>query len=306
MWNIVKKYPKAFAAAIIGHVLVALLFSVSFQWAKLPEPPTEVDVVQATAIDESQVQAEIKKLRDQEQHRKDQETDRVRKLEEQAEQARKQREQEQQQIAELETQKKQEVERKKQLESERKQAEEATKKASDAKRIAEQKAKQADDERKRIENQRLAAELEKKRLEDIAKQAREEARKALEAQRQAEDQKLRDQQMREENERLKSARDKQVNDTVRSYIAQIRQKVERNWIEPGTMRDGMSCTVAVKMMPSGEVLDVRITKSSGDRIFDDSVETAVRRAAPLPLPPDTSLFSHFRDLEFVFKPDKKR
>jgi colicin import membrane protein len=43
-------------------------------------------------------------------------------------------------------------------------------------------------------------------------------------------------------------------------------------------------------------------RSSGDPVFDRSVETAVYKAAPLPLPPDASLFNHFRDLRLIFKP----
>jgi len=43
-------------------------------------------------------------------------------------------------------------------------------------------------------------------------------------------------------------------------------------------------------------------RSSGDPTFDRSVETAVYRAAPLPLPPDSALFDRFRELQFIFSP----
>jgi colicin import membrane protein len=65
----------------------------------------------------------------------------------------------------------------------------------------------------------------------------------------------------------------------------------------------MSCTVAVQLIPGGAVMTARITRSSGDPIFDSSVEKAVLKASPLKLPPDASLFDRFRDLEFVFSPE---
>jgi len=37
-------------------------------------------------------------------------------------------------------------------------------------------------------------------------------------------------------------------------------------------------------------------------LFKRSVEDAVRAAAPLPLPPDKSLFSKFREIQFKFDP----
>jgi colicin import membrane protein len=50
------------------------------------------------------------------------------------------------------------------------------------------------------------------------------------------------------------------------------------------------------------VAGVRIVQSSGDPVFDRSVESAVYKAAPLPIPPDAALFTYFRQINFVFKP----
>ena len=57
-----------------------------------------------------------------------------------------------------------------------------------------------------------------------------------------------------------------------------------------------------EMDSGGDVAGVRIVVSSGDAAFDRSVENAVRKAAPLPLPSDPGLFDNFRELTFVFKP----
>jgi colicin import membrane protein len=47
---------------------------------------------------------------------------------------------------------------------------------------------------------------------------------------------------------------------------------------------------------------VRIVRSSGDPLFDQSVEKAVYKAAPMPLPPDAALFKYFRELRLIFRP----
>lgn len=66
----------------------------------------------------------------------------------------------------------------------------------------------------------------------------------------------------------------------------------------------MKCKILVRLIPSGDVVSVRITQSSGNIAFDRSVEMAVNKASPLPVPKsDTGLFDHFREVEFVFDPN---
>jgi colicin import membrane protein len=63
--------------------------------------------------------------------------------------------------------------------------------------------------------------------------------------------------------------------------------------------------VHVRLTPSGEVLSANVVRSSGNAVFDRSVENAVYKAAPLPLPGDPTLFDNFREIRFVFDPDKE-
>ncbi|MGH8744288.1 MAG: TonB C-terminal domain-containing protein [Burkholderiales bacterium] len=44
-------------------------------------------------------------------------------------------------------------------------------------------------------------------------------------------------------------------------------------------------------------------KSSGVSAYDGSIERAIYKAQPLPLPPDPALFSKFRELELKFRPN---
>ncbi len=83
----------------------------------------------------------------------------------------------------------------------------------------------------------------------------------------------------------------------------IRQKVERNWVRPAGWTKGMECVVRVRLAPTGEVMNATIARPSGSPAFDRSVENAVYKASPLPLPEDKGLFEHFRELELRFRPE---
>ena len=51
MLNELKKHPVAFTAALLLHVLIALLFMVSFHWTKKPEPiGNKIPIVLMTEI----------------------------------------------------------------------------------------------------------------------------------------------------------------------------------------------------------------------------------------------------------------
>ena len=75
----------------------------------------------------------------------------------------------------------------------------------------------------------------------------------------------------------------------------IQAKVNRNWLRPpGTGEQGLKCTVRVRLGASGSVLLVSVVESSGSNAFDRSVETAVYKADPLPMPQSPRLLADFR------------
>jgi colicin import membrane protein len=88
-------------------------------------------------------------------------------------------------------------------------------------------------------------------------------------------------------------------------VSQIRRKIERNWVRPAGWTRGMECMVRVHLAPSGQVLQVEVARSSGSPAFDRSVENAVHKASPLPLPKDKRLIEDFRELELRFRPEGK-
>jgi colicin import membrane protein len=84
------------------------------------------------------------------------------------------------------------------------------------------------------------------------------------------------------------------------YKNAIRAKVRGNLLVPPSVSGNPEATFEVDQLPSGEVLNVRLKRSSGIPALDDAIERAIRRSSPLPLPSERSLFQ--RTLELKFRP----
>jgi len=72
---------------------------------------------------------------------------------------------------------------------------------------------------------------------------------------------------------------------------QIREHIERFWQKPtGMLSNNLLSTYMVTVEPSGNVLGLQLSKSSGNPAFDDSISRAIRRASPLPMPENPEKF----------------
>jgi colicin import membrane protein len=59
------------------------------------------------------------------------------------------------------------------------------------------------------------------------------------------------------------------------------------------------------VLPGGEVLDITITKRSGNPTYDSAIERGIRSASPLPVPPANSeLFPQFRELSLNIRHER--
>ncbi|WP_412478288.1 energy transducer TonB [Azonexus sp. IMCC34839] len=87
---------------------------------------------------------------------------------------------------------------------------------------------------------------------------------------------------------------------LESYAAKIRGKIRGNIVLPPSIQGNPEAVFEVNQLPSGEVLDVRLKRSSGNAALDTAIERAIRKSSPLPKPDDPSLFR--RDLEIKYKP----
>lgn len=156
--------------------------------------------------------------------------------------------------------------------------------------------RRADEEKKRAEQKRRAEE-EKKQAE--VKRREDEAKRRKEAERSLKENLAVEEQAREE-----VARSARMRTQLEQYTELVRQRVSRNWRSPPGAAKGLKCTVRVHVAPGGEVLGAVVVRSSGNMAFDRSVENAVYKAVPLPVPQERELFEHFREIEFVFNPEE--
>ena len=68
-----------------------------------------------------------------------------------------------------------------------------------------------------------------------------------------------------------------------AYSALVRQQILAEWIHP-EFESALEAIVSFKVNTNGDVIDPRIIKSSGNRIFDSSTIKAVKKASPLSPP----------------------
>lgn len=91
---------------------------------------------------------------------------------------------------------------------------------------------------------------------------------------------------------------------VEKYMALISSKIRRNVNKQLCGTGKPELTVGIALMPTGEVIGTpKLLKSSGLPACDEAVERAILQSQPLPLPPQPELFSRFRDLNLIFRPN---
>jgi colicin import membrane protein len=91
---------------------------------------------------------------------------------------------------------------------------------------------------------------------------------------------------------------------VDEYISKISARIRDRIVEPPNVPKKARAEFQVTLLPSGEVLNARLIKFSGDPTYDAAVERAIIKSQPFPLPPDVALFKNFRELKLGFEPEK--
>lgn len=177
------------------------------------------------------------------------------------------------------------------------------KKKAEAERLKKLQAMQAAEEKARAEAAKALRE----------KQQAEQKRQALLRQMEEEDLKQRVAAEAAANEarlaRLTQAqaaankRQAEVASVVGQYRDQISAKVRGNTRLPDNLKGNPEVRCLVKLLPTGEVVSVRVTKSSGNPAYDDAVVRAIEKSSPLPLPNDRDARAAFvPELSFVHRP----
>ncbi|MEO5692379.1 MAG: TonB family protein [Usitatibacter sp.] len=158
-------------------------------------------------------------------------------------------------------------------------------------------AQKAEKEKREKEKRDKAEKEKREKQEKAEKQKQEDAKKKREDdKRRAEEERAR----KEADKAAEKAREEATNvrqKAIDGWVAKIKDKIRQRANVPDTVSGKPSVQVRIRILPGGEVLDIAITRSSGNRVYDTAIERAIRSASPLPVPDANSeLFPQFRDL----------
>ena len=94
-----------------------------------------------------------------------------------------------------------------------------------------------------------------------------------------------------------------------SFVSLIQRTVVNYWSRPPSARNGMECELSIQLIPTGEVVNVTLVRSSGNSAFDSSAINAVKKAGAFPELqnlPSREFEKNFRRLTLIFKPEDLR
>ena len=151
----------------------------------------------------------------------------------------------------------------------------------------ERERKKEEADRARKEKERIDAEkkkVEEKRLAEVRERQAREA-EALKAQAQREQAVVADAAKARANA---------------DYIRRIQAKIKGNVVVPPEIAGNPEAVFDVVQLPTGEIIDTQLRKSSGNRAYDEAVQRAIIKSSPLPRPDSPDLFR--RSLNLRFKP----
>jgi colicin import membrane protein len=198
------------------------------------------------------------------------------------------------------------IELKKEKEKKQKLAKEKKVKEKKAKLAKEKKAKLAKEKKAKLAKEKKAKEkkarLAKEKKARLAKEKKEKERKIKEqnarvaAETERFQKELRAEEERRRLQRLAYAQAAAKRNLIDEYKAKILAKIKSKLVLPPDLPNDPIAEYGITLLPGGEILSVKLRKSSGFRSFDEAVERAIILARPLPLPKDKSLFPNFRDL----------
>ena len=274
---------KAVSFSVLVHVAAFSLLVISFDIGTRTFKQPAAKIVNAVAIDNKAVEKEIQKLKeiDEQKQKKQQEVEqKLKAAEKKLADAENKRRTEEKRLADARKKKEQETKQREQEAAKLAQIKKQQEDLEKQKKIEEQQQRKAEEER-----QRIAAEQKKREEEEQERKQREEAlKKQL-----AEEQKAREAEQARKDQQL-----------LRNIYAELKRRVINNFNISG-LPPGLKCEISVRVIPGGEVLDVSITKSSGNDIFDSRAKLAVQKASPLPVPADAATLDRLNLRHFIFE-----
>jgi len=119
---------------------------------------------------------------------------------------------------------------------------------------------------------------------------------------QAERQRQQEARIKSEQDRVRQEADAATRSEIDRYKEKIQSKIRRNIIMPPDVPAAVEAKFFVRVLPGGDVIEVRLEKSSGNAAYDSAAERAIYKSRPLPLPPNPELERMFRELRLSLKP----
>jgi len=187
------------------------------------------------------------------------------------------------------------------------------KKRAETERLKKLKAiQEADDQARKDAAQAEADALKKARDKQQAEQKAEQKRQALLRQLEADELK---QSMANESAanaaraaklaeaQAAGARQAALSQTIGKYRDLISATVRGNTRLPDNLKGNPQVRCLVKLLPTGDVVSVRVTQSSGNPAYDEAVVRAIEKSSPLPLPTEREARAAFvPELSFTHRP----
>ena len=155
---------------------------------------------------------------------------------------------------------------------------ERTKQEKEKREADKREADKRDLEKKKLEEKRVAETRERQAREEVALKAQAEREVAAAA-------------------KAASAAQSRADD---DYRRKIQAKIKGNVVVPPDITGNPEAIFDVVQLPTGEIIDTQLRKSSGVRAYDEAVQRAIIKASPLPRPDPPALFQ--RNLTLKFRP----
>lgn len=113
-------------------------------------------------------------------------------------------------------------------------------------------------------------------------------------------------------EELPQAEPSEINDEfdeIQQVAALMQARITQNWRRPPSARNGMEALLTISLVPTGEVVGINVSTSSGSSAFDRSAIAAVERVGQFPEVAVLSISDferYFRRFPLRFRPEDLR
>ena len=272
---------KSFLASVSVHLVILGLLSFNVVFSPSKQKPTftplaiDKPIIQAGVISKSVVENAVKRQQQEEQKRI---TD-LQKQQQQIQQAKKEVEQQK-------TQAKREVAQAKKIQQE----------VLKSQALAKQQEQEIIKKKQELAKKQQDIQQEQVKLKQIAEQQK------LQVLRQAE--------AANKQAALDAAANAAANAAAKAselehYMGMIHQQIEANRTLSSAFGVNLFCQIGIKLLPDGTVHSVRVLKSSGNPAYDENSEIAVHKAAPFNMPKDPELIGQLRDITIGFRNDQE-